>query len=681
MSAPPSPGTPAPPSGGTRERGLVAVAWCRQVDNEAESPGYTTLPSEFPARKEALDPVRRVGNLAINATDTHDYWDPDPSSKLAFYPGLFLYPAAQGRYLCLGRLFLSTEDRPRLGMKTLILETRMLTGGEPLGSQLRRWYTSMGNPRRPDPPPREGVSDWTERLSEAFTFRKADPAHPLLLLVSDEFTDVVVALWDILERVPVSLLLLSGLLVMPYFLPVQRVNMEEFTETLPLTLAVLRIPRSEAGGDRHQRRVSLWSAQPVNLVDLTSPPRSPRGRSIPAPPVSWWLDPQRSTDKLVPFALGVDRVELPRVQSLINQPGGDRGSRRRLETARISKGMSAFAAVLEAGPRRSRLDAGTLSEARPYLEALGPEALLVPVEEGKPPPPEKGRGVPVPRTTEAPPTPAPTGRRALGGSPPAEEERIPPSEPYATSPELSGSLQELEHKLSALERRVENEMSLWLTAEAFDARVRGVLAQNPAAAPPPEPEALQPLVRDWVREELSALVPEALNPPTAVLPLEEEFRAAMEEERVRHRQLLAESLAELKERTEGTVEFQNSIRRDLEALDGKFRALTSRMLPLLRRTWMKLAEMERQTEKGRPAGDLDQFREELWQELHRVESDLNQRTREILDRLENNLQNQGRLWLNLTTQLSGLSEERKELRRDLDRKSRLREGPPPGPRD
>ena len=26
----------------------VAVVWCRQVDNEAESPGYTTIPEEFP---------------------------------------------------------------------------------------------------------------------------------------------------------------------------------------------------------------------------------------------------------------------------------------------------------------------------------------------------------------------------------------------------------------------------------------------------------------------------------------------------------------------------------------------------------------------------------------------------------------------------------------------------------
>ena len=70
----------------------VASVWCRQVDNEAESPGYTTIPDDFPGMRETLESIRIVGNLTINVADTHDYWDPGPSQSLSFYPNLFLYP-------------------------------------------------------------------------------------------------------------------------------------------------------------------------------------------------------------------------------------------------------------------------------------------------------------------------------------------------------------------------------------------------------------------------------------------------------------------------------------------------------------------------------------------------------------------------------------------------------------
>ena len=62
----------------------VAVVWCRQVDNEAESPGYTTIPEEFPGRRETLEAIRTIGNLTVNVADTHDYWDPDPSQPLSY---------------------------------------------------------------------------------------------------------------------------------------------------------------------------------------------------------------------------------------------------------------------------------------------------------------------------------------------------------------------------------------------------------------------------------------------------------------------------------------------------------------------------------------------------------------------------------------------------------------------
>ncbi len=689
-AGPTSPGLPA--GSGTRERGLVAVVWCRQVDNEAESPGYTTLPSEFPSRKEVLEPVRRVGNLAINLTDTHDYWDPDPTGKLAFYPGMFLYPAVHGRYLCLGRMFLSTEDRPRLGMKTLVLETRTLAAHEPLGGQLKRWYLSMGNPRRPETGLRGASPEWVGRLSTAFTYRGFDPARPLVALVSEAFPDAVSALWDLLERVPSSLVLLSGLMVFPYFLPVQRVRLEEFAETFPLTLALLRIPRNETGGDRHRRRVELWSAAPVHLLDLTAPEAlAAKDPPSASPPVAWWMDPQRHQERAGALAQAMDRVELPRVLDLPATPEGEGGRVRRRQVARIGEAMEAVSRALE-GPtgRKGRQDVETAARAAAYLSPeAGPAPGVLPSPPGtevpRPPQPTQAMPTPSSRVSSATPTatassvppsqsrtsathpgtvaetgtPGPGAREMAEGSPGTDED--------ARIVDRLLALERLAEEWEAFRRELRAEAALWLSPEAMEARIAEALSRRPPdqTADAADPN-LRPAVREMVREELSRLLPGAVTPPSNPPDLEEELRAALQEERVRYRQLLAESLGELRERTEATVEFQNSLRGDLEALDGKFRALTTKMLPLLRRTWVRLAEMERKNRHREGPEEMGHLREELWQELHRVETDLNVRTREVLDRLEANLQSQGRLWLNLTTQLSGLSEERRELRRGLD---------------
>jgi hypothetical protein len=688
----PTPGLPQGPGG--RERGLVAVVWCRQVDNEAESPGYTTLPSEFPHRKEVLDPIRRVGNFAINLTDTHDYWDPDPTGKLAFYPGMFLYPAVRGRYLCLGRMFLSTEDRPRLGMKTVVLEARTLAGHEPLGAQLKRWYLSMGNPRRPDPSMRGAAPEWLEPLATAFTYRGLAPDRPLVALVSEAFPEAVAALWELLEHLPSSLVLLAGVMVFPYFLPAQRVRFEEFTEAFPLTLALLRIPRNETGGDRHQRRVELWTEGPVHLLDLTATDR-PLAKEHPSLPLpeAWWVDPQRSQERSSALAQAIDRLELPRVLEPPSTPESEGGRWRRHEMARIASAMEAVSLAMDgATGRRGRADPETLARARPYL--AGPGSGGTPDLAGpslRTAAPTTSPGIRSdPSSGRAPPSSLPSTlpKGAEGAHGEADRSRPPPERPQAEHPgvgetispaarptadeRIASRLLALEHLAEEWEtfrRELRAEAALWLSPEAMEARIAEALARRPADRVADDAlPSLRPAVREMVREELSHLLPGTLTPPqNPPADLEGEFRSALEEERVRYRQLLAESLRELQERTETTLQFQNSLRGDLEALDGKFRALTTKMLPLLRKTWVRLAEMERANRRREGTGEVSQLREELWQELHRVETDLNVRTREVLDRLEANLQSQGRLWLNLTTQLSGLSEERKELRQDLGR--------------
>jgi hypothetical protein len=159
------------PASGAAASSPIAVVWCRQVDNEAESPGYTTVPEEFPGLKETLEVIRIVGHLTVNVADTHDYWDPDPNQPLSYYPNIFLYPAYGGRYTCLGRMFLSTEDRPRLGMKTLVLDTAQLLATGDFGGTILRWHASMGGSRsdggRPSIVPEPGCTTSSARGSSS----------------------------------------------------------------------------------------------------------------------------------------------------------------------------------------------------------------------------------------------------------------------------------------------------------------------------------------------------------------------------------------------------------------------------------------------------------------------------------------------------------------------------------
>ena len=795
MDAPkpmPAPGNPTAPSrpaaagpSAGKDRGLVSVVWCRQVDNEAESPGYTTVPTEFPGRKETLDAVRIVGNLAINAADTHDYWDPDPTSKLAYYHNLFLYPANGGQYLCLGRMFLSTEDRPRLGMKTLILDASALLESENLGLVLRRWYNSMGNPGRGAQT--EGRADpaMMDALSDAFVYLRLDPGRPLVGLVSDNFHDAVEGVLTLLERMPSSVALLGGCLIFPYFLPVGRVQVTELTETFPLTLALARIPRNEAGGDRHVKRVSAWAAQGVHLLDLTQG-LSPEVRSRPAagPPISWWCKGDRP-ELINDLRRAVDRVELPRLRESEQEGNLRSGSERRRELARLASAMSSITLALQRPPsERSTLGVEILRTVQPYLQALsatagspaegvrtpgtlpeapstGPAApsvvpvggIVVTPPLGMPPKssssqeeppwrraprlrPERSEVVPVPRgapggegppgdervgagSAAAPPVPPgvdrnpPDGDLAEASPPPAAVPGLPPAlleelRSYIDTrigesrvrvgdldPDVVGGLER------DLERRLEARARLLVSPEALEARVVEILARRP---PPPTPEP-QDLLNDATRgalaEVVDVLVAERLADATAggkagasssaedelsklddrvvaLLSKDPDDRrvAALLDQRIQA--CVASSaeadrkatddrldliLKELQLRAKSQTELEATIRSEVRFLDEKLQTLMGRMIPLLKRTWLKIDELEK-----RPAGaggaseqKMKRLRDELWREMKRMELDLSERTRLILDRVEGNIQNQGKLWLTLVGQLSSLAEQRREL--------------------
>ena len=344
----------------------IAVVWCRQVDNEAESPGYTTIPEEFPGRRETLEAIRLVGNLTINVSDTHDYWDPDPAQPLSFYPNLFLYPAANGRYTCVGRMFLSTEDRPRLGMKTLVFATGDLLATGEFGAAVVRAHTSMGGSSAPPRPEVEPDPSVYQAAGEGFLFHRGS-TEPVVIVASEPWEAVARVVLDLVALLPGSLVALGSFLVFPYFLPEAKVNIHEFTEQIPLSLAVMRVPKTEAQGDRLTKRIQSWEDAPVALRDLTHPP-SPRDRSNVPLVLQYVRD--HAEEKLAEIARRVDTVESGRSASPLHDAERQGGRDRRKEMWRIGTAMETAALLLTRPKGRSIPMSGeTARRANEYIQA------------------------------------------------------------------------------------------------------------------------------------------------------------------------------------------------------------------------------------------------------------------------------------------------------------------------
>ncbi|MGD0587993.1 MAG: hypothetical protein ABSA63_04290 [Thermoplasmata archaeon] len=353
----------------------VAVVWCRQVDNEAESPGYTAIPEDFPGRRETLESIRVVGNLTINIADTHDYWDPDPAQPLSFYPNLFLYPAANGRYTCVGRMFLSTEDRPRLGMKTLVFETAPLLAGGDFGPAILRAHATMSGKSESGKPPVEPDPLVYQTVGEGFLFHRGT-TEPVVVVAADAWEPACQSVLELVRVMPTSLVALSAFLVFPYFLPEAKVNLHEFTEQFPLALAVMRVPRAEAQGDRHAKRLASWESAPVTLRDLT---RASRGRE--ALPLVLQYVREHQDSKIREVTRRVDLVEGPRMQAHLHDAERQGGRDRRKEMWRIGTAMETAALLLTRPKGRSVPMTGEAAKrANEYLQARPGEDALLPPE-------------------------------------------------------------------------------------------------------------------------------------------------------------------------------------------------------------------------------------------------------------------------------------------------------------
>ena len=345
----------------------VASVWCRQVDNEAESPGYTSIPDDFPGYRETLESIRIVGNLTVNVADTHDYWDPGPSQSLSFYPNLFLYPAAGRRYTCVGRMFLSTEDRPRLGMKTLVFSTAELVQSGEFGRMVLRAHATMdgrGDRQRIAAEPEPAVF---QAVGDGFLFAKGSN-DPVVVVASDQWEAAAQAVLEIVAAMPAALVAQGAFLVFPYFLPAGKVNFAEFADQLPTALAVMRVARGEAVGERHEKRVKSWEEQAVSLRDLTKP--APSGKKGEGLPLVLQYVRDHDEEKGREVARRVDAVEVPRLGASLADAGHAPGKEVRKEMWRIGAAMETAAILLSKPKGRSvPLSGESAKRANQYLQA------------------------------------------------------------------------------------------------------------------------------------------------------------------------------------------------------------------------------------------------------------------------------------------------------------------------
>ena len=538
-------------AGGTTEP--VAVVWCRQVDNEAESPGYTALPNDFPGYQETLDAIRIVGNLAVNVADTQDYWDPDPALPLSYYRNLFLYPAYGGTYTCLGRMFLSTEDRPRLGMKTLVLDTGRLLASPNFGETLLRWYESMGGGRhdqRPPPPPDPKLYPL---VGEGFLFYRGS-TEPVLLIAADEWEATMETVFEYVRTLPASLLALGAVLAFPYFLPEAKTNLADFAEATPLSLAVFCVPRGESGGERHRKRVQSWEEAPVTLYDLTDGFPSPSGKGKEAIPLVVQYVRDHASAKLAPVTERVDRVEFRTLRARLADPDRQGGKDRRKEMWRLATAMESTALLLQR-PRGRRLELSPeLSRrAQEYLQAHAGEE---PAEEIRPADLPPAPAAPVPDAQVAGQLPPWLQR---GGSPPPGIQRtgkvevVPMSvkddpslqrapEPGAAAPSATPPVD-----AGALRRQIEADLMRYL-----DERLSNVNPVPPAAWTKALEDQLADRFNAAVEQRLQAIPPPP--PPTPVDPLrvdaavQERLKPALADQAARQAEALKEARASMEQR-------------------------------------------------------------------------------------------------------------------------------------
>jgi hypothetical protein len=221
----------------------------------------------------------------------------------------------------------------------------------------------------------------------------------VVIAASDQWGAAAQTVLELIGMMPASLLALGAFLVFPYFLPAAKVNFHEFAEQLPLALAVMRIPKAEAAGERHAKRMQGWEAERVTFRDLTRPSGARVRESLPL--ILQYVR-NHAEEKGAEVARRVDLVENPQLGPRLTDPERQGGRERRQEIWRIGTAMES-AALLLSRPR-GRVAPGSTEAARRASEYLAASPGEDPLLAGQPAP-----------QVEA--DPAPSGPTSASGGP------------------------------------------------------------------------------------------------------------------------------------------------------------------------------------------------------------------------------------------------------------------------
>jgi len=115
--------------------------------------------------------------------------------------------------------------------------------------------------------------------------------------------------------------------------------------------------------------------------------------------------------------------------------------------------------------------------------------------------------------------------------------------------------------------------------------------------------------------------------------------------------------AKIATRETDLLRIEQTLRHEVDDLDRRIQVVADRALPLIRRTWLRVSELEKEGPgAAETEAHIKELRREMGRELRRVEGQLLEQTGDLRDRLESTLASQGRIWLNLLKQLQSASE-------------------------
>jgi uncharacterized membrane protein YccC len=115
--------------------------------------------------------------------------------------------------------------------------------------------------------------------------------------------------------------------------------------------------------------------------------------------------------------------------------------------------------------------------------------------------------------------------------------------------------------------------------------------------------------------------------------------------------------AKIQTRETDLLRIEQTLRHEVDDLDRRIQVVADRALPLIRRTWLRVSELEKEGPGATETeARIKELRREMARELRRLEGELLEQTGDLRDRLEATLASQGRIWLNLMKQLQSASE-------------------------